>query len=160
MPDYYPNSRGHYAYDQFGVASSFAYRPAPTAQLPMRPTAELGLSELHHAQHHPRQVQQLPPPPPQPQHQLLHQHHQQHQFQPHQQHVQFQSQHQVHQNMANWQTDEDLAEFQELSNKYEPEATVSKHQKPYQQTLSANLLTVNPVVYRALLWASVSRAVL
>lgn len=26
---------------------------------------------------------------------------------------------------ADWQTEEDLAEFQELSNKYEPEATVS-----------------------------------
>lgn len=113
MPDYYPDSRGHYAYDQFGVAQ-FAYRPAAASsvQLPLRPTAELGLSELHH-QHQPQNVNHHQ--------QLLHAAHQHHRHS----HVR-QQPHHPHHNMANWQTDDDLAEYQELSNKYEPEATVCK----------------------------------
>lgn len=133
-PDYYPNSRGHYAYDQFGVAS-FSYRPtsaaatavSPTLQLPLRPTAELGLPELHHHHHHhhhrPQEHHHVN------HHQLLQQqqnHHQRPPLQQQQQRVQPQPQPHIQHNMSNWQTDEDLAEFQELSNKYEPEATVSE----------------------------------
>lgn len=143
MPDYYGNSRGHHAFDQFGMAS-FAYRPAPApagagagatsfVQMPLRPAAELGLSELHH--HH---------PPPLAQHvnhhPLLHSH-------PHQQrsHMQQQpppSQQHLQQNMADWQTDDDFTEFQELSNTYEPEVTVSQTlPEPYHATTVGKHLT-------------------
>ena len=138
MPDYYHNGRGHYAYDQFGVAS-FSYRPA--VQLPMRPTAELGLSELQHQhqQHHQSSpahhhiVNNNHPVHP---HQHPHHHHQQQRHL--QQHQHPQPQQHIQQNMSNWQTDDDLAEFQELSNKYEPEATASKHHKPYQPCFLGN----------------------
>lgn len=58
--------------------------------------------------------------------------------------------------MTDWQTEEDLAEFQELSNKYEPEATASKHE-PY---LTLGKSSNRHLRYRDLSSANVNLAVL
>lgn len=124
---YYPNSRGSY-YDHIGVAQfPYTYRPtaAPSLQMPLRPATELGLSDLRHQQptlqniNHYHQQQ-----PQQQQRQILLPAHQQ------QNQLQYSQPLHIPHNMADWQTEEDLADFQDLSNKFEPEIAVSKRQ-PY-----------------------------